>query len=115
MICILRAVTFFVLQYGRQNIESVRKRNGTWDSDDDYNAEECKSPAIPPKNSTVTSSKMQNGSLGNTVIARSKDLILVPQPDAQNHKNHIDESKLENNCKVSTVNNKEVKSTEQKM
>ncbi|XP_032676193.1 glycerol-3-phosphate acyltransferase 3 isoform X5 [Odontomachus brunneus] len=55
----------------------------------------------------VTSSKMQNGSVGNTVIARSKDLILVPEPEAQNHKNHIDESKLENNCEMSTINNDE--------
>ncbi|EFN88586.1 1-acyl-sn-glycerol-3-phosphate acyltransferase theta [Harpegnathos saltator] len=97
-----------MLQYGRQNIENVKKRNGTWDSDEDFNVEEeCESPTIPLKNSTVTASKMQNGSLGNTVIARSKDLILVPEPEAQNHKNHINESKLENNCEVSTINNKE--------
>lgn len=93
-------------------MENARKRNGTWDWDNDHNVEEeCESPAIPPKNSTVTSSKMQNGSLGNTVIARSKDLILVPEPEAQNHKNHIDESKLGNNREVSTINNKEVKFT----
>ncbi|XP_011153593.2 glycerol-3-phosphate acyltransferase 3 isoform X1 [Harpegnathos saltator] len=97
-----------LFEYGRQNIENVKKRNGTWDSDEDFNVEEeCESPTIPLKNSTVTASKMQNGSLGNTVIARSKDLILVPEPEAQNHKNHINESKLENNCEVSTINNKE--------
>ncbi|XP_014489374.1 PREDICTED: glycerol-3-phosphate acyltransferase 3 isoform X2 [Dinoponera quadriceps] len=94
-----------LFEYGRQNIENVRKRNGTWDKN--YKEEECESMAIPPKNSTVTSSKMQNGSLGNTVIARSKDLILVPEPEAQNHKNHMDESKLENNHEVSALNNKE--------
>lgn len=106
---------FIVLQYGRQNIENVRKKNGTWDLDKDFNVEEeCESPTIPLKNSTVTSFKMQNGSVGNTVIARSKDLILVPEPEAQNHKNHIDESKLENNCEVSTINNKEVRFIEQK-
>lgn len=105
-----------MLQYGRQNIENVRKRNGTWDSNEDFNVEqECESPTIPPKNSTLTASKMQNGSLGNTVIARSKDLILVPEPEAQNHKNHIDESKPENNRELSTMNNKEVKFIERKM
>lgn len=107
---------FVVLQYGRQNIENVRKRNGTWDSGKDFNVEEeCESPTILPKNSTVTSSKTQNGSLGNSVIARSKDLILVPEPEAQNHKNHINESNLKNNCEVSAINSKEVRFVEEKM
>ncbi|XP_032676192.1 glycerol-3-phosphate acyltransferase 3 isoform X4 [Odontomachus brunneus] len=97
-----------LFEYGRQNIENVRKKNGTWDLNKDFNVEEeCESPTILLKNSMVTSSKMQNGSVGNTVIARSKDLILVPEPEAQNHKNHIDESKLENNCEMSTINNDE--------
>lgn len=75
-----------MLQYGRQNIESVKKRNGTRD-DDDNTEEECESSTITDKNSTVTSAKTQNGCVGTTVIARSKDLILVPEPEMHNHVN----------------------------
>lgn len=96
-----------MLQYGRQNIENVKKRNGTRDPDVSVE-EERGSPMIPESNSTVSSSKMQNGSVGNTVIARSKDLILVPQPEMQNHKNHIEETKLKNDHETSTIAGKEV-------
>ncbi|XP_020283336.1 glycerol-3-phosphate acyltransferase 4 isoform X2 [Pseudomyrmex gracilis] len=75
-----------LFEYGRQNIESVKKRNGTRD-DDDNTEEECESSTITDKNSTVTSAKTQNGCVGNTVIARSKDLILVPEPEMHNHVN----------------------------
>jgi glycerol-3-phosphate O-acyltransferase 3/4 len=98
-----------MLQYGRQNIESVKKRNGSRDPDEDSSGEkECESPAIMEKDVTVISPKTQNGCVGNSVIARSKDLILVPEPEAQNHKNHIDESKPKNNHKTSTIDDKEV-------
>ncbi|EZA55285.1 Glycerol-3-phosphate acyltransferase [Ooceraea biroi] len=95
--------------YGRQNIENVKKRNGSRDPDKDSGVEEeCESPAIMEKNLTVTSPKTQNGCVGNSVIARSKDLILVPEPEAQNHKNHIDESKeLKNSHETSTIDDKE--------
>lgn len=86
-----------MFQYGRQNIESVKKRNGTWHQDDDANDTVQKRPieeqSVP--NSTETEHKIQNGVLGNNVIARSKDLILVPEPEMQNHKNHLEESKTE--------------------
>jgi len=98
-----------MLQYGRQNIENVKKRNGSRDPDEDSSEEEeCESPAIMEKDVTVTSPNTQNGCVGNSVIARSKDLILVPEPEAQNHKNHIDELKSKNNHKISTMNDKEV-------
>lgn len=100
-----------VLQYGRQNIENVRKRNGTRSHPDgEVGAEEERgSPAIHESSSTVTSSgKTQNGSVGNTVIARSKDSILVP--DAENQKNHVEKTKLKNDDETSsTVDGKEVK------
>lgn len=83
-----------MLQYGRQNIENVKKRNGTWHRDDD--AEEEHEPLVEKQNmqnSTRAKHKLQNGVLGNNVIARSKDLILVPEPEMQNHRNHLEESK----------------------
>lgn len=101
---ILRSTTFVVLQYGRQNIESVRKKNGTRDPDEDLNVEE--SPTITEKDST--SPKIQNGNVSNSVIARSKDLILVPEPEMHNHKNHVHESSLENNHESSMIDDKEV-------
>lgn len=106
----LRAVIFIMLQYGRQNIENVRKKNGTRDSNADLGAEEgCESPTITERGSTTTSPKAQNGCVGNSVIARSKDLILVPEPDTHNHKNHADETNLTDDHKSSTIDDKEVK------
>ncbi|KMQ98257.1 glycerol-3-phosphate acyltransferase 3-like isoform 3 protein [Lasius niger] len=88
---------FIVSQYGRQNIENVKKRNGTRDADENLSIEEgCESPTIMGKNSTVTSTKAQNGCAGNTVIARSKNFILVPEPEMHNHKNDVEESNLTN-------------------
>jgi len=62
---------------------------------------------IIEKDSTITSSKMQNGNV-SSVIARSKDLILVPEPEKHNHKNHVDESSLKNDHEPSMINDKEV-------
>lgn len=88
---------FIVSQYGRQNIENVKKRNGTRDADENLSIEEgCESLTIMGKNSTVTSTKAQNGCAGNTVIARSKNFILVPEPEMHNHKNDVEESNLTN-------------------
>ncbi|XP_025986549.1 glycerol-3-phosphate acyltransferase 3 isoform X1 [Solenopsis invicta] len=82
-----------LFEYGRQNIENVRKKNGTWDPDENLAAgEECESPTKTEKDSTAVSPKMQNGNVSNSVIARSKDLILVPEPEMQNQ--NADESKL---------------------
>ncbi|XP_071577074.1 glycerol-3-phosphate acyltransferase 3 isoform X3 [Temnothorax nylanderi] len=94
-----------LFEYGRQNIESVRKRNGTRDPDEALIEEE--SPTITEKDSTVTSPKMQNGNVSNSVIARSKDLILVPEPEMHNHKNQVDESSLKNNHESSIIDDKE--------
>lgn len=94
-----------ILQYGRQNIESVRKKNGTWNPNKEFNTEgKSESPTKIEKNATTTFSDTQDGSLGNTVIARS-DLILVPEPDVQNHKNHVDKSELgSSDHPLSTIN-----------
>lgn len=49
---------------------------------------------------------MQNGMLSSNVIARSTDLILVPEPEMQNHKNHLEETKTESSqTSTTTVNN----------
>ncbi|XP_012230081.1 glycerol-3-phosphate acyltransferase 4 isoform X3 [Linepithema humile] len=93
-----------LFEYGRQNIESVKKKNGTRDLDTE---EGCESPTIIERGSTITSSKAQNGCIGNSVIARSKDLILVPEPDTHNHKNHVDEANLTDDHKTSTIDDEE--------
>lgn len=95
-----------LFEYGRQNIENVRKRNGTRDRNKNLNIEE-ESPTITEKDSTMTSPKMQNGNVSNSVIARSKDLILVPEPEMQNHKSHVDESSLKNDHEPSMMDDKE--------
>lgn len=101
-----------MLQYGRQNIESVKKRNGTRELDKDNTEEECESPTSMEKDnitSTITSPKLQNGHVSNSVIARSKDLILVPEPEMHNHKNHVDESSFKSNHESSIlIDDKEV-------
>lgn len=95
---------FIMLQYGRQNIESVRKRNNTRDADENLSAEEgCESPTIMEKNSTIASTKAQNGCAGNSVIARSKDFILVPEPEMHNYKNPIEESNLKNDQQETSI------------
>ncbi|CAL7938546.1 unnamed protein product [Xylocopa violacea] len=86
-----------LFEYGRQNIENVKKRNGTWAEDDENVDEEYESRHIEKQNvqNWKTENKMQNGVLSNNVIARTKDLILVPEPEMQNHKNHLEETKGE--------------------
>ncbi|KYN06403.1 Glycerol-3-phosphate acyltransferase 3 [Cyphomyrmex costatus] len=50
---------------------------------------------------------MQNGNISNSVIARSKDLILVPEPEMHNYKNYVNESNLKNDHKPSIMDDKE--------
>ncbi|KYN09248.1 Glycerol-3-phosphate acyltransferase 3 [Trachymyrmex cornetzi] len=69
--------------------------------------EECESPTITEKDSTIISPKMQNGNVSNSVIARSKDLILVPEPEMHNYKNHVNKSSLKNDHKPSIIDDKE--------
>ncbi|XP_017764963.1 PREDICTED: glycerol-3-phosphate acyltransferase 3-like isoform X2 [Eufriesea mexicana] len=84
-----------LFEYGRQNIESVKKRNGTWNENNEDVDEEYESRHVEKQNvqNWKTENKMQNGMLSNNVIARSTDLILVPEPEMQNHKNHLEETK----------------------
>ncbi|XP_076241011.1 glycerol-3-phosphate acyltransferase 4 [Calliopsis andreniformis] len=88
-----------LFEYGRQNIEIVKKRNGTWHQDDkDDDVDEDHDRHVEKQNVQNlmnAEQKVQNGVLGNNVIARSKDLILVPEPEMQNHRNQVEESKTE--------------------
>ncbi|XP_046747314.1 glycerol-3-phosphate acyltransferase 3 isoform X6 [Diprion similis] len=85
-----------IFEFGRQNIEKVRKNNRNWEpdeSEDESGASEDTgndTSANFPRNYKKynATEKKQNGVLGNSVIARSKDLIMVPEPE-MNNKNHI--------------------------
>lgn len=103
------------MQYGRQNIENVRKRNGKWTIEsDESDEEEDTGGALPssPQNNVKPSickpdKKQQNGAIGNSVIARSKDLILVPEPEMQNHdEEEEEEANPENQPDKEKCNNK---------
>lgn len=89
----------------------MKKRNGTWNQDEEEADEELESRHVEKQNvqNLKTENKMQNGVLSNsTVIARSKDLILVPEPEMQNHRNHLEETKAENSQASTTVGKSEV-------
>lgn len=95
-----------MFQYGRQNIESVKKKNGTWSPREEEVDEEQESRHVEKQNvqNWKTETKMQNGVLlSNTVIARSKDLIMVPEPEMQNQKNHLEETKAESSQESAPV------------
>lgn len=84
-----------MLQFGRQNIEIERKRNGTWHIEEDDSEDEGGGTPSSQKNHNSCNSKQkgektQNGVVGNSVIARNKDLILVPEPEVQNHKDQLE-------------------------
>ncbi|KAF3424120.1 hypothetical protein E2986_07561 [Frieseomelitta varia] len=85
-----------LFEYGRQNIENVKKKNGTWKQNDEDADEEYESRHVEKQNvQNWKTENMQNG-VSSNVIARSTDLILVPEPEMQNHKNHLEETKTEN-------------------
>lgn len=74
----------------------MKKSNGKWTVEDEEVSEEEAggSPRIDSKDEAgKTEKKMQNGQIGNFVIARSKDLILLPEPEMQNHNNQEEEEK----------------------
>ncbi|XP_012260243.1 glycerol-3-phosphate acyltransferase 3 isoform X5 [Athalia rosae] len=100
-----------IFEYGRQNIEKVKKSNGTWESDESEDESEgSKDVEGAPTPCTITKNcrkysateKKLNGVLGNSVIARSKDLIMVPEPDMnnKNHSNHNHSNSYGNSLEV---------------
>lgn len=68
-----------LIQYGRQNIEHVKKRNGNWTVEGEESEDEGGGTTSHTDNSCEK--KQQNGAIGNFVIAKSTDLILVPEPE----------------------------------
>ena len=98
-----------LFQYGRQNIENVKKKNGTWKQSNEDVDEEYESRHVEKQNvQNWKTENLQNG-VSSNVIARSTDLILVPEPEMQNHKNHLEETKTENSqTPTASVNKNEV-------
>ncbi|XP_033223259.1 glycerol-3-phosphate acyltransferase 3 [Belonocnema kinseyi] len=82
-----------LFEFGRQNIEKVKKRNGTWHFEESESEDE--GGGTPPQKHSSCEGKQkgektQNGVVGNSVIARSKDLIFVPEPEAHNQKEQLE-------------------------
>ncbi|CAG5076078.1 Protein of unknown function [Cotesia congregata] len=87
-----------LFEYGRLNIEKVRLQGKTQDDknkqDKGGGGGEFNSSTDSFNSSFETDDgKFKNGSLGNTVIARSRDLILVPEPEQKNKNNEDKSSK----------------------
>ncbi|XP_043247975.1 glycerol-3-phosphate acyltransferase 4 isoform X4 [Colletes gigas] len=95
-----------LFEYGRQNIEYVKKRNGTWNRVADEEQEPLNEKQNV-HNSIETECKLQNGVPSNNVIARSKDLILVPGPEMQNPRNNLEESTIEKSQTSTTISKNE--------
>ncbi|KAG8033857.1 hypothetical protein G9C98_008338 [Cotesia typhae] len=99
-----------LFEYGRLNIEKVRLQGKTQDDknkQDKGGGGEFNSSTDSFNSSFETDDgKFKNGSLGNTVIARSRDLILVPEPEHKN-KNNEDKSSKKNPQTDDDVNDKE--------
>ncbi|XP_043461180.1 glycerol-3-phosphate acyltransferase 3 [Leptopilina heterotoma] len=84
-----------LFEFGRQNIEIERKRNGTWHIEEDDSEDEGGGTPTSQNNhnscdSKQKSEKTKNGVVGSSVIARNKDLILVPEPEIQSQKEQIE-------------------------
>lgn len=73
----------------------MKKRNGTWHFEESESEDEGGGTSSSPQKHNSCESKQkgektQNGVVGNSVIARSKDLILVPEPEVQNQKEQLE-------------------------
>ncbi|KAI4480136.1 hypothetical protein M0804_010497 [Polistes exclamans] len=81
-----------LFEFGRQNIEKERNKNNTSEEEDEYESISRNMKKKLDKHSVDKECQMQNGIVSNNqVIARSTDLILLPEPEMQNNKNHTDE------------------------
>lgn len=92
-----------MLQYGRLNIELVRqqgKKRERDESEDDGGGGGGGLISMFDHHNISDSSDSskcnKNGNLGSNVIARTKDLILVPQPDIQQQKNDCSDLNIQN-------------------
>ncbi|XP_051175458.1 glycerol-3-phosphate acyltransferase 3 isoform X1 [Leptopilina boulardi] len=110
-----------LFEFGRQNIEIEKKRNGTWHIEEDDSEDEGGGTPTSQNNHNSCNSKQKgektkNGVVGSFVIARSKDLILVPEPEVQNHKEQLEneERNKTDEQHLNTGENKEVSLTSPK-
>uniref|UniRef100_A0A0C9QCN7 AGPAT6_1 protein n=1 Tax=Fopius arisanus TaxID=64838 RepID=A0A0C9QCN7_9HYME len=90
-----------LFEYGRQNIEKVRNEknnyeHGTGESEDEGGGSSPSTEKPPTSNNSKENCK--NGSIGNTVIARSKELILVPEPETHKDNNTTEKQEIKSNC-----------------
>lgn len=84
------------------NIEKVRQQGYNFSKNEDAD-EVNESPTIDNNkftNDSNNKNENQNGNLGNSVIAKSENLIVVPQPESQNRK--CDHNDLSNQDNVSS-------------
>ncbi|KAK0157603.1 hypothetical protein PV328_011323 [Microctonus aethiopoides] len=97
--------------YGRLNIEKVRQQGYNFSKNDDAD-EVNESPTIDNNKLTNDSNdknQNQNGNLGNSVIAKSENLIVVPQPESQYRK--CDDNNLSKEDNVSSDDKNENESS----
>ncbi|XP_046825501.1 glycerol-3-phosphate acyltransferase 3-like isoform X1 [Vespa crabro] len=81
-----------LFEYGRQNIEKERNKNNILEEEEEHESIARNTQQKLNKHSMDKEFQIQNGIMSNNqVIARSTDLILLPEPEMQNNKNHIDE------------------------
>ncbi|KAL2715640.1 glycerol-3-phosphate acyltransferase 4 isoform X1 [Vespula squamosa] len=81
-----------LFEYGRQNIEKERNKNNTLEEEEEHESITRNTKQKLNKHSMDKEFQIQNGIMSNNqVIARSTDLILLPEPEMQNNKNHIGE------------------------
>ncbi|XP_047358578.1 glycerol-3-phosphate acyltransferase 3-like isoform X2 [Vespa velutina] len=81
-----------LFEYGRQNIEKERNKNNVLEEEEEHESIARNTQQKLNKHSMDKEFQIQNGIMSNNqVIARSTDLILLPEPEMQNNKNHIDE------------------------
>ncbi|KAL2736566.1 glycerol-3-phosphate acyltransferase 4 isoform X1 [Vespula maculifrons] len=85
-----------LFEYGRQNIEKERNKNNTLEEEEEHESITRNTQQKLNKHSMDKEFQIQNGIMSNNqVIARSTDLILLPEPEMQNNKNHVGEHTTE--------------------
>ncbi|KAF7396011.1 hypothetical protein HZH68_010061 [Vespula germanica] len=85
-----------LFEYGRQNIEKERNKNNILEEEEEHESITRNTQQKLNKHSMDKEFQIQNGIMSNNqVIARSTDLILLPEPEMQNNKNHVGEHTTE--------------------
>ncbi|KAK0161378.1 hypothetical protein PV327_009854 [Microctonus hyperodae] len=93
-----------LFEYGRLNIEKVRQQGYNFSEIEDAD-EVNESPTIDNNkltNDSNNKNQIQNGNLGNSVIAKSENLIVVPQPESEHRKFHQNDYSEQNDVSSDT-------------